>query len=269
MRYEDVDVRDIKILENIRQRPIQEDLADLMSSIRSSGLMQPIGVKEKKSNGKNYILVWGYRRLQACKKLGWKTIPARIFLEDEDELDEEEFLILNASENLHRKDVSLMELGRICEYLQKTMSIGEIATNLNISPNKVNNALVELQRIPKEYRTRVEISTGKGRKKGHLPLSVASVLARIKGLNKQEKMNVFEWARKEEKKLEEVMAFKNLVDGGIPIERAKKEINRYRVVHHKFLIDEEYLDRVLKEGNADSRNLMRQCINEKYPDLIF
>ena len=57
------------------------DLAPMMESIRRIGVLQPIGVD------KDNVLVFGERRVEACRRLGMKTIPARII--DMDALEAE------------------------------------------------------------------------------------------------------------------------------------------------------------------------------------
>src|SRR5690242_3708776 len=52
----------------------EPELAELESSIRASGLLQPIVVRES-GNGK-WELVAGERRLRAVTRLGWTDIPA-------------------------------------------------------------------------------------------------------------------------------------------------------------------------------------------------
>jgi small-conductance mechanosensitive channel len=53
------------------------DIEQLAGSIQSNGLMRPIVLKENPLTGRYEILA-GKGRLQACKKLGWKTIPALV-----------------------------------------------------------------------------------------------------------------------------------------------------------------------------------------------
>lgn len=47
----------------------------LAESIRASGLLQPIMVKPTRDG---YELVFGLHRLEACRRLGWKRIPALV-----------------------------------------------------------------------------------------------------------------------------------------------------------------------------------------------
>jgi len=53
----------------------RRDLGDLISlkeSIKAVGLLHPIVVSPEKQ------LIAGHRRLEACKELGWNTVPVRI-----------------------------------------------------------------------------------------------------------------------------------------------------------------------------------------------
>jgi ParB/RepB/Spo0J family partition protein len=66
----DIEVEKIKVGERFRK-----DLGDidrLAESIREVGLLHPIVVDEE------YNLVAGYRRLEACKRLGWRRVPVHI-----------------------------------------------------------------------------------------------------------------------------------------------------------------------------------------------
>jgi len=50
---------------------IRAELKELMDSMKSVGLVQPIGVCEA---GSKYLLLFGLRRFIAAKLLGWKNI---------------------------------------------------------------------------------------------------------------------------------------------------------------------------------------------------
>jgi ParB family chromosome partitioning protein len=55
-----------------RHRRDLGDVDGLAESIEDIGLLNPITVDE------NGLLLAGARRLAACKRLGWKTIPANV-----------------------------------------------------------------------------------------------------------------------------------------------------------------------------------------------
>lgn len=82
------------------------DLTDLIHSIRTQGLINPIAVTPKEDDPTHYILVAGGRRLQALTMLGEKNIPVRIFPEALDELG---LRMLELAENIQRKDMSWQE----------------------------------------------------------------------------------------------------------------------------------------------------------------
>ena len=62
-----VKISDINIGENIRGE--LGDLTSLKESIKQLGLLEPIGITAE------HELLYGLRRLQACKELGWQDIP--------------------------------------------------------------------------------------------------------------------------------------------------------------------------------------------------
>lgn len=89
----------IKINRDNRQRR-EVKIDDLKPSIAARGLYHPIIIDE------NSVLVSGERRLEACRSLGWTTIPVR-FASD---LDPIELQIVELEENIKRKDLEWQEL---------------------------------------------------------------------------------------------------------------------------------------------------------------
>ncbi|MCC6928311.1 MAG: ParB/RepB/Spo0J family partition protein [Gemmatimonadaceae bacterium] len=93
----------------IRPNPFQprrdfkpEELTDLENSIRASGLLQPVTVRERPDGG--FELVAGERRLRAATRLGWSEIPAMVKT-----LDDREMLTLALIENLQRSDLNPLD----------------------------------------------------------------------------------------------------------------------------------------------------------------
>jgi ParB family chromosome partitioning protein len=80
----------------------EPELVELESSIRASGLLQPIVVREA-GNGK-WELVAGERRLRAVTRLGWSDIPAVVR-----DFDDRAMLTLALVENLQRADLNPLE----------------------------------------------------------------------------------------------------------------------------------------------------------------
>jgi len=76
------------------------NINSIKDSIKNLGLFHPIIINKDKK------LIAGYRRLKACKELGWNLIPVFI-REDLNELEE---LNIEIQENLRRKNLSPYEI---------------------------------------------------------------------------------------------------------------------------------------------------------------
>jgi ParB-like nuclease domain/DNA methylase len=103
MKTKTVPVRDITVGKRFRKDV--GDVDGLADSIKAIGLMHPVVVTPK------LRLVAGFRRLTACKKLGWKSIPVRLL--DIDKIIDGEFM-----ENVARKDFTLSEIAAIARELR-------------------------------------------------------------------------------------------------------------------------------------------------------
>src|SRR5688500_18569150 len=97
-------------LGDIRPNPYQPrrtfdeaELAELESSLRQNGLLQPITVRPA-AGDKGFELVAGERRLRAASRLGWSEVPALIR-----QLDDKALLTLALVENLQRADLDPLE----------------------------------------------------------------------------------------------------------------------------------------------------------------
>jgi len=76
------------------------DINNIMDSIKTLGLFHPIIIN------KDNKLIAGYRRLKACKELGWNLIP--VFIKEN--LNELEEVNIEIQENLRRKNLSPYEI---------------------------------------------------------------------------------------------------------------------------------------------------------------
>ena len=95
---------------NCRQGISKESVEELSQSIEQDGLLFPVDVQPIKEiegapPGFRYRLVCGFRRLAACRLLGWDTIPARI----RTGLTERQAALMNLTENLERKELNTLE----------------------------------------------------------------------------------------------------------------------------------------------------------------
>jgi ParB family chromosome partitioning protein len=113
------------------------DVVDLSKEIEAHGLKQPITVQPIK-NGKpgiEYKVVIGHRRHKAFEVLGRETIPCSISTN----LSETDAMVLNLNENLHRKDLNIMQEAKALERLKLTgFSVVDVSRQLNKSTTWVN-----------------------------------------------------------------------------------------------------------------------------------
>ena len=79
-----------------------DELGELESSLRASGLLQPITVRAREAG--RYELVAGERRLRAATRLGWTEIPALVR-----DFDDQAMLTLALVENLQRANLNPLE----------------------------------------------------------------------------------------------------------------------------------------------------------------
>ena len=74
------------------------EMLQLMRSIRENGLLTPISVRPIDND--EYEVISGHRRLHACKKAGYRTVPALVF-----EMDRDAATIAMVDSNLHREKI--------------------------------------------------------------------------------------------------------------------------------------------------------------------
>jgi ParB family chromosome partitioning protein len=97
-RLETIEISSIKVQHRIRKE--LGDVAVLMDSMRRHGLFNPLVVTP------DYVLIAGRRRLEAARRLGWRTIQCRVVSTKE----AQDVLEIEIEENTARKDFSSDEL---------------------------------------------------------------------------------------------------------------------------------------------------------------
>jgi ParB family chromosome partitioning protein len=138
-------------ISSIRPNPFQprQDvdpaaLAELVSSIKQAGLLQPVVVRRAPEGNGAYELIAGERRLRACQQLGWERIPAV-----QRDADDRTLLTLALIENLQRDDLSPVDEARGYERLIAEFSLTqqEVADAVGRDRSTVANAL-RLLKLP-------------------------------------------------------------------------------------------------------------------------
>ncbi|GMA41818.1 hypothetical protein GCM10025883_38630 [Mobilicoccus caccae] len=125
----------------------EDDLAELVDSIRQIGVLQPIVVRpirEPATDGPHYELVMGERRWRATRQAGQSAIPAIIRSTTDDDMLRDALL-----ENLHRSQLNPLE--EAAAYQQLLEDFGctheDLASRLARSRPQITNTL-RLLRLP-------------------------------------------------------------------------------------------------------------------------
>ncbi|WP_042374305.1 ParB/RepB/Spo0J family partition protein [Streptacidiphilus neutrinimicus] len=120
-----------------------EALAELVTSIKEVGLLQPIVVRQV--GPERYELIMGERRLRASKEAGLDAIPAIVRA-----TDDEKMLLDALLENLHRAQLNPLEEAAAYEQLMYDFSCsqGELADRIGRSRGHVSNTVRLLKLSP-------------------------------------------------------------------------------------------------------------------------
>ena len=142
-----------------RQSYDETELAALASSIRSSGLLQPLLVRRMDGG---YQLIAGERRLRAARMAGLERVPALVR-----DASNAEMLALALIENLQRRDLGPMEKAAAFRRLATEFDLtqDELARAVGLSRPAVANfmRLVELPIAVQELLRNGSLSMGHGR----------------------------------------------------------------------------------------------------------
>lgn len=129
-----------------RTRFDETALAELTDSIKASGLLQPIVVRQA-SPGR-YQIIAGERRWRAVRSLGWTNVPAVV-----KSADDRTLLTLAMIENLQRHDLSPIDEALGYKRMQDEFGVGvaEIARLTGRNRSTVAN-LLRLLGLPDDIR---------------------------------------------------------------------------------------------------------------------
>ncbi|HUK27068.1 MAG TPA: ParB/RepB/Spo0J family partition protein [Candidatus Acidoferrales bacterium] len=181
-------------------RPLSEEtVMELMRSIKTTGLLQPIMVREA---NRGYQIVFGSHRVEACRRLGKKTIPAIL-----KRLTDDEAFLVRITENLLRNvQMNPVQEARGYSVLVKNgWTINAIAGKIGKCDSYVCERLALLDRLDAQLLNQVAHGSR------HLTPSHAELLSRI-----QDKRQQTELAKLIESRRLSVRAVENLING-IPL----------------------------------------------------
>lgn len=102
------------------------EVSDLENSIRFEGLLYPPILMDR-GDGDKKIIVSGYRRLLACRNLGFPDVPC--IVHQSTDFEKEDFLKISIAENTKRKDLKPIEIAEALKRIKEelNLSIEELA----------------------------------------------------------------------------------------------------------------------------------------------
>jgi len=129
---------------------------ELAESIKHVGLLQPIIVRVNDAH--SFEIVAGYRRFNACKKIGWRKITCHVV-----ELDDKTAFEVSLIENVQRQTLNPIEEGlAFRNYVNKFGwgGVSDLAEKISKSPGYVSKriGLVELPDSVIDLLSKCEIS---------------------------------------------------------------------------------------------------------------
>lgn len=133
-----------------RQTFSPQELSELASSLKQSGLLQPILVR-RKGDGM-YELISGERRWRAARELGLETIQAIVR-----NCSDEESILLALVENLQREDLNPIETARAYQRMMNEFGLTQdiIAQRVGCERSSIANT-VRLLNLPIEVQQLIE-----------------------------------------------------------------------------------------------------------------
>ena len=148
----------------------EKKLAELSSSIKQNGVIQPIAVRHSKYEPGKYEIVAGERRWLAAQKAGLNKIPVVVL-----DIDDQKSLEIAIVENVQRQDLNAIEEAKGYQRLIKEFGYDheKISKFMSKSRSHISNTL-RLLTLPKDIITMIEeglLSAGQARPLIGLPNS--------------------------------------------------------------------------------------------------
>ncbi|MDP8207646.1 MAG: ParB/RepB/Spo0J family partition protein [Candidatus Electryonea clarkiae] len=125
-----------------RTRFDPEPLEELVQSIRSQGVLQPLLVTPRNSK---FLLVAGERRFRAAKAAGLFTVPCRVM----ENLTDGQILEISIVENLQREDLNPIELAEGYKQLIEDMNLNQNEVGKRVGKDRATIAnTIRLLKLP-------------------------------------------------------------------------------------------------------------------------
>lgn len=227
-----------------------QDKASLETSIGRIGLICPAILQQ---TDQNLAVVSGFRRVEACRKLRWKTIPCRILPQDLSPMQCAEIAI---TDNVSRRSLNIIEQARclrLVERAGKDAAVSPEMTTLLGVP--LNMAFIAKMRAVLAVSETIQ----KGIIFGHIPLPVAMLLSELAPVDAEAVAALFDTLPMGLNKQREILLHLNEIS-------ARDDIPVWK------LLEAEPIQSILTsedmDGNQKTRNLRLYLRQRRYPRLV-
>lgn len=156
---QEVDVSDIADSEIADRFDVAEGLDDLIESIRVSGQQLPALLRYRRGAGPRYEVVYGRRRIAACRALG---IKVKAYIK---EMDQREALVSQALENSARLERSFIEQAIFAAKLEdQGFSRAEIGDVLAVDKGTLSKLIGVARDVPTDVIYKIGAAHDAGRR---------------------------------------------------------------------------------------------------------
>jgi len=219
--FQSITLAGINLQDDTYQITTRTDVNDLLESIQYDGLITPPLLIKKNSA---FIIVSGFRRIAACRKLNWNEVTARILKPEVDALD---CLRLAIAENALQRSLNLIETSRCLQklslFITHSRHLAESASSLGLPDNpSFIEKIKSLSHLPMPIQNSIladTISLAMAKELESLKADCAIAFTRLFdqlkiGLNKQKELVtlVKEIARRDGLSTQEVMEDKHFIE---------------------------------------------------------
>src|SRR5204863_9669843 len=130
----------------------------LMTSLAASGQQTPIVVIAVSKSANQYLVIDGYKRVEALEQLGRDTVEAVVW-----EMSEADALVLDRSMRFSEKETAL-EQGWLLQEMEQRFgySLEDLARRFDRSVSWVSRRLALVEQLPETVQQRVRAGTAKG-----------------------------------------------------------------------------------------------------------
>ncbi len=189
-------------IEEVQPNPFQprkifseEQLQELIDSIREKGILQPLIVR-RRANG--FELIAGERRWRAAQKAGMKEVP--ILVKD---VSDSEMLELSLVENIQREDLNPIEEAEAYKRLMEQFDLTqeEISKKVGKDRTTITNT-IRLLKLPPEIKQSLA--------EGKISMGHARAFLSLEGIEKQR------------------LLLKRLLTGGLSVRQTESLVKRFR-----------------------------------------